>query len=270
MFAGETGRHLTGDGTRTMDCRMGDYDDYKVKLEMFEGPLDLLLHLIHKNEVDIFDIPIAAITDQYLQYLDIMKALDVDLAGDFLIMASTLIHIKSRMLLPGTGPDEDDEDPRMEITRPLLEYMRFREAADDLASRDVLERDVFSRKVPRYFQEHLKDHDQRLSVSLFQLMDAFRRVVETVSMSARLTYEAERWSIEDKARLILDRIEEKKELFFKELFSGDTTTTELVVTFLAILELVHQGRIRLFQPDHHSDIRIMASLDPKAVRHEAA
>ncbi len=241
-----------------MDYRTDEQDEYRVRLEIFEGPLDLLLHLIHKNEVDIFDIPIASITDQYLQYLDMMKALDVDLAGDFLIMASTLIHIKSRMLLPGGDHDDDDEDPRMEITRPLLEYMRFREAAEELESRDLLERDVFSRKVPRYFQEDLRDHDQRLSVSLFQLMDAFRRVVEAASDSTRLTYEAEPWSIEDKARLILDRIGEKKELFFQELFAEDTTVRELVVTFLAILELVHQGKVRLFQPDHSSDIRIMA------------
>ena len=245
---------------------MDEYGEYKVRLEMFEGPLDLLLHLIHKNEVDIFDIPIASITEQYLQYLDMMKALNMDLAGDFLIMASTLIHIKSRMLLPGSDhDDEDDEDPRMEITRPLLEYMRFREAADELASRDVLERDVFSRKVPRYFQEHLKEYDQRLSVNLFQLMNAFRSIVETSGSSAQLTYQAEPWSIADKARLIMDRIEVESELFFRELFSGDTTTAELVVTFLAILELVNRGRIALFQPDHHSDIRIMSTGGPRDV-----
>jgi segregation and condensation protein A len=238
---------------------MDDRDEYKVRLEMFEGPLDLLLHLIHKNEVDIFDIPIATITDQYLDYLDIMKALDVDLAGDFLIMASTLIHIKSRMLLPGFDSDDEDEDPRMEITRPLLEYMRFREAAEELATRDMLERDVFSRKVPRYFQEHLKEHDQKLAVSLYQLMEAFKRVVEAASAQSQLTFEAEPWSIEEKSRFILGKLEDKKDLFFYELFSSATTTTEFVITFLAILELVHQGWIRLFQPDHGSDIRIMSS-----------
>ncbi|HDR14396.1 MAG TPA: chromosome segregation protein ScpA [Desulfobacteraceae bacterium] len=231
-------------------------DDYRVKLEMFEGPLDLLLHLIHKNEVDIFDIPIAMITDQYLEHLDLMRFLDVDMAGDFLIMASTLIHIKSRMLLPGAGGDDDDEDPRMEITRPLLEYMLFREAAEELSARDMLERDVFSRKVPRYLQEHLRDYDQKLSVSLFELMKAFRRVIESASSQLHLTFEPEPWSIEDKAGYILARIEKAKEIFFHELFSKGTTT-EMVITFLAILELVHQGRIRIFQPDQGGDIRIM-------------
>ncbi len=231
-------------------------DDYRVKLEIFEGPLDLLLHLIHKNEVDIFDIPIAMITDQYLDHLDLMRALNVDMAGDFLIMASTLIHIKSRMLLPGIEGDDEDEDPRLEITRPLLEYMRFREAAGDLSSRDMLERDIFSRKAPRYLQEHLKDYDQELSVSLFELMKAFRRVVESSSAQSQLTFEVERWSIEDKAEYILGRIENTKELFFHELFSK-CTTSELVITFLAILELVHQGRIRIFQSDQGGDIRLI-------------
>jgi segregation and condensation protein A len=231
-------------------------DDYRVKLEIFEGPLDLLLHLIHKNEVDIFDIPIAMITDQYLEHLDLMRALNVDMAGDFLIMASTLIHIKSRMLLPGFQSDDDDEDPRLEITRPLLEYMRFREAAGELSSRDMLERDVFSRKVPRYLQEHLKDYDQELSVSLFELMKAFRRVVGSTSAQSQLIFEVERWSIEDKAEYILAKIDNTKELFFHELFS-EGTTTELVITFLAILELVHQGRIRVFQSYQGGDIRIM-------------
>ncbi len=222
---------------------------------MFEGPLDLLLHLIHKNEVDIFDIPIAMITDQYLEFLDLMKALDVDMAGDFLIMASTLIHIKSRMLLPGAEGDEEEEDPRMEITRPLLEYMRFREAAGELDSREMLERDVFSRKVPRYFHEHLKDYDQRLSVSLFELMKAFKRVMDSAADGPRLTFEMEAVSIEEKAEFIVDRIEKSNELFFHELFS-EGTTSELVTTLLAILQLVYQGRIRIFQPCHGGDIRI--------------
>ncbi len=128
-----------------MDKAPGNPDEYEVKLEIFEGPLDLLRHLIRKNEVDIFDIPIAVITDQYLQYLDIMKALNVSLAGDFLVMASTLVHIKSKMLLPDSGEDEDGEDPRDEITRPLLEYMRLKELANELSERPLLGRDVFSR-----------------------------------------------------------------------------------------------------------------------------
>ncbi len=122
-----------------------DYE-YEVKLGIFEGPLDLLLHLIYKNEVDIFDIPIASITDQYLEYLDLMKALNINVAGDFLLMAATLVHIKSRMLLPGAEGGEEEDDPRLEITRPLLEYMRIKEAAQALDEREILERDVFGRR----------------------------------------------------------------------------------------------------------------------------
>ena len=123
---------------------MLDPIDYEVKLEIFQGPLDLLIHLIRKNEVDIFDIPIATITDQYLEYLELMKALNITLAGDFLVMASTLIHIKSKMLLPGVDT-EDEEDPRIEITRPLMEYLRLKEVAGELSERDLLDRDVFAR-----------------------------------------------------------------------------------------------------------------------------
>ncbi|UCF58147.1 MAG: segregation/condensation protein A, partial [Deltaproteobacteria bacterium] len=121
--------------------------DYEVKLEIFQGPLDLLLHLIRKNEVDIFDIPVATITDQYLEYLDMMKALNINVAGDFLVMASTLLHIKSKMLLPGLEEGEDEEDPRVQITQPLLEYLRLKEMAGELLERELLDRDVFARRL---------------------------------------------------------------------------------------------------------------------------
>ena len=127
---------------------------YEVKLEIFEGPLDLLLHLIRKNEMDIFDIPIASITDQYLEYLEIMKALNITLAGDFLVMASTLLHIKSRMLLPGLE-EEEEEDLRIEITRPLLEYLRLKEVAGELSERELLDRDVFSRRLSPEYRSQL-------------------------------------------------------------------------------------------------------------------
>jgi segregation and condensation protein A len=140
--------------------------DYEVKLEIFEGPLDLLLHLIHKNEVDIFDIPITTITDQYLAYLDMMKALNMSVAGDFLVMAATLIHIKSRMLLPGSD-EEEDEDPRDEITRPLLEYMRLKEVAQELSEREILGRDVFSRKDGSWEEADPNDIEPRLDINLF-------------------------------------------------------------------------------------------------------
>lgn len=230
--------------------------DYEVRLEIFEGPLDLLLHLIHKNEVDIFDIPIATITDQYLEYLDMMKALNINIAGNFLLMASTLIHIKSKMLLPDTK-DEDEDDPRVEITRPLLEYMRFREIAESLEDREILDRDVFSRKVPRYFQDQLEESEPSLDVSLFHLMDAFKRIVELSHPDPQLQLQFEKWSVKDKTEFIMTRLKENKEVFFSELFSEARSIGEFIVTFLALLELVYLGLTKVLQSKPGGDIRVL-------------
>ncbi len=229
--------------------------DYEVKLNIFEGPLDLLLHLIHKNEVDIFDIPISTITDQYLEYIDLMEALNIDIAGDFLIMASTLTHIKSKMLLPELKDDEE-EDPALEITRPLLEYMRYKEAAEDLSERDILNRDVFSRQVLLDLQDQAKDEDPQLDVSLFQLMDAFKRIVEQTLPGTKLEVHLERWTIKDKMESIMDLLKQKETTFFHEIFRLDQTISEFIVTFLALLELTHLGLIEVFQPTQQSDIQL--------------
>lgn len=238
--------------------------DYEVRLEIFEGPLDLLLHLIHKNEVDIFDIPIATITDQYLEYLDMMKALNVDIAGDFLLMASTLIHIKSRMLLPDLKHDDEDEDPRIEITRPLLEYMRFKDVAEDFLDREVLGRDVFARRVPSYFTDQIEGEDTELDVNLFQLIDAFKRIVDQMLPGVRLRVELDKWSVKEKTEIIMALLKEKGSMFFNELFTGNGTVSEFIVTFLALLELVHMGLIKVFQPTNESDIRLTPSFDEDA------
>jgi segregation and condensation protein A len=230
--------------------------DYEVKLEIFEGPLDLLLHLIHKNEVDIFDIPIATITDQYLEYLDMMKILNINVAGDFLVMASTLTHIKSKMLLPDLKEDEE-EDLFVEITQPLLEYMRFKEIAEELSDRELLERDVFARKMPPYFEAQIKDEDPLLDVNLFQLMDAFKRIVDQHLPGVQLKVQLEKWSVKDKTEIIMAHLKQKGPIFFHEIFSKDRTITEFIVTFLALLELVHIGLVKIFQPTQESDIRLV-------------
>lgn len=235
--------------------------DYEVKLEIFEGPLDLLLHLIHKNEVDIFDIPIATITDQYLEYIDMMKALNIEVAGDFLIMASTLIHIKSKMLLPDLTGQDDGEDPRIEITRPLLEYMRFKELAGELEERELLDRDVFVRHLPSYLQSQMEDWEPRLDVNLFQLMDAFKRIIDEGLPGVQLTLQPERWSVTEKTEVIIDLLKEAGPTFFQRLFSEDRSLSELVVTFLAVLELVHLGLVKVSQPTHESDIHLVLSID---------
>jgi segregation and condensation protein A len=234
-------------------------DNYEVKLEIFEGPLDLLIHLIHKNEVDIFDIPIATITDQYLEYLDIMKALNIDVAGDFLVMASTLVHIKSKMLLP--AKEDEEEDPRIEITRPLLEYMRFKELAGELSDRQILDRDVFTRHLSPEFLARIKDEDPQLDVNLFQLMDAFKRIMEQRLPGAQLKLKLAQWSIKEKTEVIIALLKKRGPIFFNEIFDADRTVSELIVTFLALLELVHIGLIKIFQPSAESQIRLIPSFD---------
>lgn len=238
--------------------------DYEVKLEIFEGPLDLLLHLINKNEVDIFDIPIATITDQYLGYLELMKTFNINVAGDFLVMASTLIHIKSKMLLPGSHEEDEEEDPRTEIMRPLLEYMQFKEMAEAFSEREILDRDVFARTVIPYFQDGVNGEEPELDVSLFQLIDAFKRIVDQRLPGAKLIVQPEQWSVKDKTVLIIARLKEKGAMFFREIFSEDQTVSEFVVTFLALLELVHMGLVRVFQPTSESDIRLTPSFDEKS------
>ncbi|NLA75643.1 MAG: segregation/condensation protein A [Deltaproteobacteria bacterium] len=242
---------------------MKDREDYKIKLEIFEGPLDLLIHLIRKNEVDIFDIPIALITDQYLGYIDMMKALNINIAGDFLVMAATLIHIKSRLLLPGKDDESETEDPRDEITRPLMEYLQFKELAGDLAERQVLERDVFQRRPDKDYSADFEPEDAQIEVNLFQLMDAFKRILDNFVPDAELTFRRENFTITDRITFILDELKEKESLFFKDLFSSDRTLEEFVITFLAVLEIVHMGLVRIYQPTVESDIRIEARFEEK-------
>ncbi len=235
--------------------------DYQVKLEIFEGPLDLLLHLIRKNEVDIFDIPIATITDQYLEYLDMMKALNISVAGDFLVMASTLVHIKSRMLLPAREDEDEQEDPRVEITRPLLEYLRFKEMAGELSERDLLARDVFARPLPQDLKRQLLSDEPLLAVSLFQLIDAFKKMVEERIPGAQLTMLVDRWSLKDKTTYIMDQLKIRPFVYFTELFDQDRSISEFIVTFLALLELVQMGLVRVLQSEPYKEIRLEAHFE---------
>ncbi|MBN2058982.1 MAG: segregation/condensation protein A [Deltaproteobacteria bacterium] len=237
---------------------MTDNSEYKIKLEIFEGPLDLLLHLIRKNEVDIFDIPIAMITEQYLGYLDMMKALNISVAGDFLVMASTLVHIKSRMLLPEREENGEEEDPRTEITRPLLEYLKFKEIAAELSEREILDRDVFKRRLDADSINEFRTEEPILEVNLFQLMDAFKKIVENIAPDTTLTFKATTWTIKEKTAHIMERLKQNSKIYFKDLFNQDSTISELIVTFLALLELVHIGLVRVFQPDPGMDIQIDA------------
>ena len=237
--------------------------DYEVKLEIFEGPLDLLLHLIRKNEVDIFDIPIAIITDQYLEYLDILKGFNINLAGEFFIMASTLIHIKSKMLLPSFDENDEEEDPRIEVMQPLLEYIRLREIAGELSERELLDRDVFTHGLATDYKSQFQGEESHLDISLFQLIDAFKRIVDQRLPGVSLNVNIEKWSLKNKTSFIMEQLKKKKTMNFYDLFKENRTISEFIITFLALLELVHIGLIRIFQPEAEKDIRLEARFDQK-------
>jgi segregation and condensation protein A len=231
----------------------------RVQLEIFEGPLDLLLHLIKKNEVSITDIPIATITEQYLATLDLMESLSLDVAGEFLVMAATLIHIKSRMLLPaGTEEAEEDEgiDPRDDLVRRLLEYQRFKDAADQLEGREILTRDVFVRSAtppetvePAPFRE----------VSVFELLTALRRVIDRLPKDVYHQVILDKVTVREKMTLLLDTLRTRGRVLFEELFGDAQNRMDVVVTFLAMLELVKVRAIRIFQDEPAGPIVIEAA-----------
>jgi len=228
---------------------------YQVKLPIFEGPLDLLLHLLRRNEVDIYDIPIATITGQYLEYLELMKQLNIEVAGEFLVMAATLLHIKSRLLLPSAGPDEEAEDPRLELARPLLEYIQYREAAAKLDQRPWLERDVFVRG--RNDEIARPESEPALfNLGLFELLEAFKGILENLSQRQSLAVRVDRVSVRARMGELMDLFRQKSELIFVELFQGDCTRAQVVVTFLALLEIVRLGFLYIYQETVFGPIRL--------------
>jgi segregation and condensation protein A len=221
--------------------------------------LDLLLHLIKKNEVSITDIPIATITEQYLATLDLMESLSLDVAGEFLVMAATLIHIKSRMLLPaGTEEAEEDEgiDPRDELVRRLLEYQRFKDAADQLEGREILTRDVFARSAtPRETLEPVPFRE----VSVFELLTALRRVIDRLPKDVYHQVILDKVTVREKMTLLLDTLRTGGQVLFEELFGDAQNRMDVVVTFLAMLELVKVRAIRIFQDEPAGPIVIEAA-----------
>ena len=231
---------------------------YQVQIDnIFEGPMDLLVHLIKKNELDIYDIPIALITEQYLKYIEWMKALNIEFAGDFLVMASTLTQIKSRMLLPVHADDEgeEEEDPRMELTRPLLEYLQMKSVAEQLIARNLLGENTFTRNPGR--DEFIADDDgEFIRIGLFELIDAFQKILERIPGDHRVDLTTDEISVKDRISQIVDILESKGSLTFVELFSDNPDKREVVVTFLAILEMVKLSLIRLVQNIETGIIRI--------------
>ena len=229
-------------------------ENYKVKLDVFEGPMDLLIHLIRKNEVDIYDIPVGLITEQYLAYLEWMKLLDIDNVGDFLFMAATLAQIKSRMLLPVHDGAEDEEDPRMEIVRPLAEYLQIKSAAEELARRNMLGDRIFTRR-PN-IKEYLEEGQDLIQVGLFELIDAFQKILQNITKDHQVDLAADQVSVKQRMNDMVSILEEKGSITFEELFTGTPEKPFFIATFLALLELMKLNLIRVVQSIQSSIIRI--------------
>lgn len=227
-----------------------------IRLEAFEGPLDLLLHLIKKEEVDIWNIPIARITEQYLEYLNLMKDLNINLAGEWLMMAATLIYIKSRMLVPQEKKDEaqDDQadDPRNELVYQLLEHQKFKNAAEMLYTREEVENAVWNKPPP----DVLEDGNEVVAVTLFELLRAFREVVQRFESMRVMEVEHDNITIEQKIQDIRNRFLVHEKLLFSSFFKEASSKRHLIATFLALLELVRLREIWLYQKKAFDEIVI--------------
>jgi segregation and condensation protein A len=229
---------------------------YKVKLDdIFEGPMDLLVHLIKKNEMDIYDIPIAQITDQYLSYVEWMKSMNIDFAGDFIVLAATLAQIKSRMLIPTHDGEEEGEDPRLEIAGPLMEYLQIKSAAEQLAGRHLLGEDIFVRN-PSKEERLMYSEGEMVKVGLFELIDAFQKILENISPDQRVDITPDRISVRDRITEIVDILEAEESTTFDALFSKNVDKSEVIITFLALLEMVKLNLVRIAQHVQTGIIRL--------------
>ncbi|HEU0185122.1 MAG TPA: segregation/condensation protein A [Blastocatellia bacterium] len=228
-------------------------DSYRVKLEIFEGPLDLLLYLIKKDEIDIYDIPISHITEQYLAYLELMQELDISVAGDFLVMASTLIYIKSKMLLPPepkSGGEEDlSEDPRAELVERLLEYQKFKSASQMLYSRGEIESACFTRG-----PLETDNSNPEVSATVFDILRVFRDILKRAEAKIEMEIARDEMTVAEKLAQIHDLLEERRKINVRELFEMARSKRELIITFLALLELVKGWKIYLTQSELFGDI----------------
>ena len=246
-------------------------DAYRVKLEVFEGPLDLLIHLIKQSELNVYDIPIALITEQYLAYIELMQELNLDVAGEFLVMASTLIHIKSKMLLPRpetAAGVEEEEDPREALVRRLIEHQKFKAAAELLHERETIRSAQFIRPDSRVAGAEEDNDEPELEVDLFSLLTAFKGVLESASRRPPMVIPPEQISIEDRIEQLLARLSETEACGFEDLFSdGDGSRPFMIVTFLALLEMIRLKLIRVFQSGSFGAIRVYKRARPVDAPH---
>lgn len=244
--AGET------DSTRHMS------QGFHFKLPVFEGPLDLLLHLIKENKIDIYDIPIVQITQQYLEYLELMKELNLEIAGEFLVMAATLIHIKSKMLLPPDeeAAEEQKEDPRTELVGRLLEYQAFKDASRYLRRREETWRDIFHKGPPEKGDSDIEPDPALIEASVFDLVSAFRQILARAPEQV-IEITRETLTVTDRINFIVERLENEEGIRFQDLFEGSYTRTSLIVTFLALLELIRLGLAKAYQEKEFKTIWVI-------------
>ena len=235
---------------------------YKIKLELFEGPLDLLLYLVKKDNLNIYDIPIARVTEQYLQYINLMQLLDLNIAGEFLVMAATLMQIKSKMLLPAeesTGTEEEQEDPRQELVKRLLEYEKFKEIAESLRKREAEQREVFKRPKAEIDvdKEVLSEKEVYFEASIFDLINAFSQALKDVPKEAFYEVIKDEFTIEEKIHEILHLLLVNSSVKLSDLFNKAKNKLEIIVIFLAILELTRMKEIICLQTELFQDIEIV-------------
>ena len=235
---------------------------YSVQLEIFNGPLDLLLHLIKKHEVDIYDIPIALITEQYLEYLEFLKDVNLDIVGDYMSMAAELGYIKSRMLLPRIKEEgeEEEQDPREELVRRLLEYEKYRSAAAELGGMEILGKDIFlgGYDLKEAFGEPAEE-TEFVRFDLWSLVDAFSKICEAgkKAETREISLAQQTYTVEERKNQVVEIMRRRKEVLFGDLFEGDKNRMKLVVTFLSILELLKDGILDVLQPTSEEPIKII-------------
>lgn len=235
-------------------------DGYRVNFDLFEGPLDLLLYLIKKNDLDIFDIPVAFITEEYLKYLDAMKELNIDIAGEFLLMAAELMHIKSKMLLPSesTSVEEEEPDPREDLVKRLLEYQRYKAAAESLAQMNQLGREVYKQLNP----ESIRGQEEVMGEgNIYELIEAFHNVLKRLPKDRVREITIDRISVNERIFQLIDVVKAKKTFSLSSLFSGAPQRHEIVVTFLALLEMARLKIIRVHQSSRGGEIYITGVLE---------
>ncbi|MBI3415375.1 MAG: segregation/condensation protein A [Verrucomicrobia bacterium] len=235
--------------------------EYKVKFDVFEGPLDLLLYLIKKEEVDIYEVNLTRIATQFIEYVELLRQLDLDFAGEFLVMASTLMYIKSRELLPvdqqaQVEVEDDGDDPRWELIRQLVEYKKFKDAAADLQTLEARQENVFVR-LPAKVEFDVEPRAVKPEVGLFDLINAVNAILKRVSQREDLRdIFADKWTVSEKIEMVVQLLAAKASVKFSELFSAATNRMEVVVTFLAMLELIRLRQIIAVQPEAFSEIEL--------------